>query len=327
MGWTNLELPLPYGVSLLSERLSAEGYATGAVINSRLAAVRFNLDQGFDEYRQVGLPPQDAGDDDVFPLTANLVTDEALGLIESARERPFFVLAHYTDPLPPWDVEDRFGDPDYMGPIEPGLSLREMLRLGPGLDAADRAALSALGDAALAQVDGQIGRLLEGLEARARAADTFVVVVGTSGVELFEHGELGTAKRLYDELVHVPWLLAGPGITPGLVEDPTSLIDVTPTLLELLHMRRAPRADGVSVLPGLAPPMRVLISETDRARELRAVVEGNWKLIHDRETGISELYDLLVDPGERTDLARRWPERVEVLLMTLAAWEESCAAE
>jgi arylsulfatase A-like enzyme len=327
IGWTDLALPLPYEADLISERLSAAGYATGAVVNSPLAAVRFNLDQGFDDYRQVGLPPEDADDDDVFPPSASEVTTATLELVEAAGARPFFVLAHYSDPLPPWDVPERFMDPGYVGPIEAGLSLREMLRLGPGLNSADQAALTALGDAALAGVDAEIGRLFEGLEARGRAADTYLVVVGTSGVELFEHGELGVAKRLYDELVHVPWLLAGPRIAPGLVEDPASLIDVTPTLLELLAQRPAPRADGVAVLPGLAPPARVLISETDRARALRAVVEGNWKLIHDRQTGASELYDLLVDPGERTDLARRRPEVVEALLGTLDAWELSCAAE
>lgn len=327
LGWTGLDVPLPYEATLLGERLGEEGYATGAVVNSRHVAARFNLDQGFDAYDEVGLVPVEATDDDAFPPTAAQVTDAALRLVDGAGARPFGLLVHYADALPPWDVPGAAIDPSYLGPIERGLSLRELLRLGPSLGGADLAALVALHDAAVAHVDHELGRLLRGLDERGRRVDTFVAVVATSGLELADHGELGNAKRLYDELVHVPWVLAGPNLEPDVLEDAASLIDVAPTLLELLGTRPLDRADGAPVLPHLAPPARLLVSETDRARSLRAVTIDRWKLIHDKERGTSELYDLLEDPGETRDLARQQPEQVEQLIEYLEAWEESCAAE
>lgn len=317
MGWTDLAGPLPYEVTLLPERLGAEGYASGAVVSHRHAAVRFNLDQGFGAYEEMGLASEEA--------TAPEVTDAALALVDAAGARPFCLLVHYADPLPPWDVPADVLDASYEGPVTAGLSLHDLMRLSPDLDPADLRALGALHDAAVAMVDHELGRLLEGLEARGRRADTFISVVATSGFERMEHGEVGTAKRLYDELVHVPWILAGPRLEPAVLRDAASLIDVTPTLLELLGAEPLPRADGAPVLPHLAPPERPLISETDRARSLRAVTIGRWKLIHDKQTGQSELYDLLEDPGETHDLAAQQPSQIKRLEAFLATWEKNCA--
>jgi len=152
LGWTGLDVPLPYEATLLAERLGEEGYATGAVVNSRHVAARFNLDQGFDAYEEVGFAPEEATDDDVFPPTSREVTDAALRLVDGAGARPFGLLVHYADALPPWDVRGAAIDPSYLGPIERGLSLRELLRLAPSFDEADLAALVALHEAAVAHV-------------------------------------------------------------------------------------------------------------------------------------------------------------------------------
>lgn len=326
LGWTDLDRPLPYGVTLLAEHLDAAGHATGAVVNHRFVAAPRNLDQGFDVFREVGLPPEEAGDEHVAPPSAHRVTEAALAILDGFGERPFLLLVHHADPLPPWSAPAPF-DADYVGPVEAGLSLRELLRIAPELNDADRNRLRDLHDASVTRVDAEVGRLLAGLEARGRAGDTYVSVVSTSGVELGEHGELGTAMRLYDELLHVPWILVGPRLAPDRFPGPTSLIDVAPTLLELVGCAPLPRADGVAALPGMEAGDRVLFSETDRARRLRAVVDRRWKLIRDEETGVRELYDLVDDPREARDLARRLPERVEALEAALEGWEAGLAAE
>lgn len=326
IGWTDLEHPLPYEATLLAERLRERGYTTAAVVNSRHACARLGFDQGFQTFDEVGVPPEEATDDDVFPPSTQAVTDTALSRLEEVGPKPFFLFVHYAGPLPPWPVGEERIDADYDGPVHAGLSLRELLALTSRLRAEDRRALAALHDAAVAEVDHAVGRLLAGLEARGRGGETYVAVVATSGLELADHGELGTAKRLYDELVYVPWILTGPGLEPAVLEDAASLIDVTPTLLELLGEKPLPRADGVAVLPELAPPERILVSETDRARSLRAVTLGRWKLIHDRETGRSELYNLYDDPKEQEDLARSRPNKVAELEARLAEWEASCGA-
>lgn len=327
MAWTDLERPLPYGVTLLPEHLAGAGYLTGAVVSHHHAAARFNLDQGFESYHEVGFESDGETDDGVAPSSAAQVTGRALSILASAGARPFCLLVHYADPLPPWDLPEEVLDPSYVGPVEAGLSMRDLTRVSRDLRPEDRSALARLHDASVAQVDSELGRLLEGLELQGRMEDTYVCVVATSGLELGDHGELGTAKRLYDELVHVPWVLAGPALAPTILEEAASLIDVTPTLLELLGAEPLPIADGAAVLPNRPPPERLLVSETDRARCLRAVTVDRWKLIHDQETGVSELYDLLSDPGETRDLAGKLPTEVDRLKAFLDRWEASLAVE
>ena len=93
--------------------------------------------------------------------------------------------------------------------------------------------------------------------------------------------------------------------------------------------RRRPRGadhDGVALQPLFvgddgAFPERSIFLEADHRNELRAVVRGRHKLIHDRGTGHAALYDLLADPGETLDVGDRSPEVRDRLLAELEAWE------
>jgi len=312
LGWTDLSKRLSHDAELISEALERRDYFTAAVVSHPFAAARFGLDQGFETYVEVG-------------SSAAEVCEASLSLLDSAGQRPFAMLAHFADPLPPWDSREPLVERDYAGPVRDARTLGELMELVPHLTEADRVALEVLHDDAIAAVDRQLGRLLEALAARGRLEDTYVVVVGISGTELGEHGELGSAKRLYDEVVHVPWILAGPRLSPGVVRGAVSLIDVSPTLLALLRVGDAGPFDGAVALPDLPVPARLLVCETDRARSLRAITDERWKLIRDQETGSCELYDLLADPEERTDLSARHAARVEALEAALEGWRRGLA--
>src|SRR5207253_8362385 len=130
--------------------------------------------------------------------------------------------------------------------------------------------------------------------------------------------------QLYDELLRVPLVIAGPGIVPGRVAEQAQGIDVFPTVSALLGLPPPPGLEGQNLLAARAA--RPAISETRNAigphgTEIRllSLRTPEWKLIHAPALGRSELYDLAHDPGEDDDPFGAVPSR-DALLETLEAW-------
>lgn len=177
----------------------------------------------------------------------------------------------------------------------------------------------------VALVDEQVGELRRVLTEAGEWDRTLVLLASDHGEGLGEHPRLpdNHGRFLYNALVHVPLALRIPGVAPGVVDVPVSLLDAYPTVLELLGVTPGP-SDGDSLLPLLvdgAPPSLV-----DRARPLPlnesdqfGVVAWPWKLVVRREDNLAELYDLSTDFGETVDLAAREPTRVTELLELYAA--------
>ncbi|MEE8467452.1 MAG: sulfatase [Planctomycetota bacterium] len=314
---TDLQAPLTSAVSLLPERAREVGYSTAAVVSHDFVSARWRLDQGFEDFFEV------QSEDPAQP-TSSAVTDAALGLLDQLGKGPFLLLVHYADPLPDWlEIAGfSFADPTYQGAVVAGTPHGSLLRRLAKMDAQDRAQVVAHYDAEVAYTDRQVGRLLDGLRARGRDADTLVVLTSTHGMELFDHGELGDAKTLYDELVHVPLVMAGPGVEPGEESAAVSLIDLAPTLAASMGLEPDLAVEGVAFWGAEVPAQRELFSETDRARSLRSVTTGRWKLVHDLQRGTLQLYDLAADPEELDDLAPDGLGPVEELEASLRRWEQ-----
>ena len=183
------------------------------------------------------------------------------------------------------------------------LIVRDLLRGRQTWNEADLAQLRAHYDSELAYVDAQVGRLLAGLTDRGLRANTLIVLTSTHGMQLFDHGGLGDSQSLHDELIHVPLLLSGPGVDPGLNEVAASLIDLAPTLCAYLDLEIPPEMEGRPVQTLPVRGNRILFSETDRIRRRRAAMDARYKVISDLESGDLRMYDLLEDPGETRDLA------------------------
>jgi len=177
-------------------------------------------------------------------------------------------------------------------------------------------------------VDRQIGRLMAGLEERGLLRDTLVVFFSDHGEGLGNHNHVGHISQLYDSLIHVPLIFSWPERLPeGVVIDaPVSLIDVFPTIAELMALDGPGRPSGaslVSLMRGESPPARPVIAATYRPESFsdkRAIVADGFKYIHswrdDQEK--EELYDVVNDPGELTNLAESRPEVLERLRNDLA---------
>src|SRR5262249_2341812 len=136
---------------------------------------------------------------------------------------------------------------------------------------------------------------------------TVIVVTADHGEEFMEHGLLLHRAHLYDELLHVPLVIAGPGILPGRRTDQVQGIDLFPTLAELLGFDVPADRPGHSLLA--EGPERPAVCETDGLAnngtrvDLVAVRRAAWQLIYAPARSSAELSDLGADPGEHTPLA------------------------
>jgi len=317
---------LPESVETLGEILLAEGFATGAVVSHNLIGTRQRFDQGFEVFHE----DQAKGHHHV---STEGVTSRALEVLEqmTGGERPFFLFVHYFDPHYDYMPHPEYGwAPKRVGRLRAGQMAKRATELDPPPNAEEVAFLEALYDEEVRFTDDGIGRLLSALREGGHFDDTVIALTADHGEEFYDRGCLGHTRTLYDELVRVPLLLREPGRRGGgrRIEAPVSLVSLTPTLLELLAVdvgdRRfeAPSIAGLVLgSPGASAIEHSIHTEVDftpgsanvnrcppTRADLRAVISGRYKLIHDRLAERYELYDLEADPAERRDLAAVRPE-------------------
>jgi arylsulfatase A-like enzyme/Tfp pilus assembly protein PilF len=283
----------------LAEMMRGRGYRTAGFVSAFVLDSRWGIHQGFDRYFDdfdLSKFEKAAGMDAIQRPGAETV-DEALRWLPEDRSRPFFAWVHLYDPHAPYTPPAAFAD------------------LYP------RTASGAY-DAEIAATDVQVGRLLDALEAAGQLANTVVAVLADHGEMLGEHGEPTHGFFIYDAAVHIPLILAGPGIPAVVVADQVRIVDVMPTALELLGVAPPAAVQGVSLLP-LARGQRLDLqaySESWYPRyhygwsELVSVQDGRFKLIRAPRP---ELYDLTQDPGELVDLSGRDARRTSGLRQSL----------
>ena len=152
------------------------------------------------------------------------------------------------------------------------------------------------------------------------------MVTADHGEEFQEHGRLTHGSQLYDESIHVPLVITGPGIAAAERADVAQGIDLFPTLAALLGLEVPPGLPGRDLLATRVDTPA--ISETARGiapggapMDLVAVRTARWKLIRVPSPPHVELYDLAADPGEHAD--RHGTASATALEDVLARWEGS----
>jgi arylsulfatase A-like enzyme len=138
-----------------------------------------------------------------------------------------------------------------------------------------------------------------------------------------EHGRLRHATTLYDELLRVPLLVHVPGVTPQRVTAPVSLMDLGPTVLDLMGQSTPGHFLGQSLVPylrGLEPVLSRPIVAEGRGKQALLLPDGR-KVIVDNRSYTLELYDLGADPGEEHNLADDGAQIAEPLGLLRAFFE------
>lgn len=154
--------------------------------------------------------------------------------------------------------------------------------------------------------DAQIGRLLIALDESGHRDDTIVVVWGDHGWHLGEKGITGK-NTLWDRGTKVPLIFAGPGITPGQqCNQPAELLDIYPTLIELAGLTERDDLEGLSLTAQLkdASTKRERPAVTSHNQGNHAVRSEKWRYITYAD-GSEELYDMVKDPNEWTNVAAK----------------------
>jgi arylsulfatase A-like enzyme/Tfp pilus assembly protein PilF len=289
----------------LAEVLREKGLRTGGFVGSFVLDRRWGIAQGFERFfDEFDLDRfKDSPSMDAIQRPGSEVVDKALAWLGTERERPFFAWVHLYDAHTPYEAPEPY---------------RSQFPK----------TLHGAYDAEIAYTDAQVGRLLDSLDQDGRLAETLVVVVGDHGEMLGEHGEQTHGFFIYEAATHVPLIMAGPGVPARAIPDQVRLVDVMPSVLELLGVAPPKVVQGVSLMP-LARGARLgLIAHSESWypryhygwSELRSVQDGRFKLIHAPRP---ELYDLQSDPREAKDRAGEDRARVDTLARALEAIEAS----
>ncbi len=279
-----------------------------------------------------------AASGEIGAAKGSLTRDLALALLEDleVQERPWFFFLHFMDPHQPYEPDPSVAGrltrglempPSYRGQ-DPGSLLMArtiMADLQLGKEEARAAAeyLHKVYQEEVLFMDECVGRVL----AKAEAAGRPLVVVFTSdhGEQFGEHDLMIHNNSVYEPLLRVPFLLAGPGVPPGPLPVRPHLEDLLPTLLGLCGLPVPAGVEGRDLLAllrqggGEPEGGRVYVGTSP---EEMAVYQGDWKLIlRYRDLGSPEvvleprsLYRLDRDPGETKNLLETEPEMAGRLL-------------
>ena len=312
----------------VAETLQDAGVRTLAVANNPYLALSFGMARGFDRY------DLDLGPPGGSPPRAEEVVERALALVDEVKGQPFFLVVHLFDPHADYDAPPPFRhtftasiQSVFTLPVEDGLDIRRRSR---DLEPQDRAFVAAAYDEEIAYTDAQLGVLRDGLAARGMLETSLLIFTSDHGEELFEHGSFMHGHAMWQELLHVPFIMWGPGVAPGRESVPVSLVDIAPTVLEWVGLTPPFPFDGHSLWPtlsaGASLPTRTLFSEEIHSggpNPQSAVVHWPHKLIVNHQDGLIEAFDLAQDPHERTNLAGEARATTDALIAHLCRHQQA----
>jgi arylsulfatase A-like enzyme len=352
MGWFTIPSPFALrrqvtGVLLgegptLAERLAGLGYRTAGIHSNPLLSRLFGYGRGFELF-----------DDDLFladralpawlqrwayrvpqlfrvsgHLAARAVNDKAMRWL-AARPSPFFLWLHYMDTHGPYCSRPELS---YVRRLRAQLLYQKAVSRPAAVTAAERAQLIEDYRGQVTYMDDQIGALLDGLAATGRLDDTLVVLTADHGEEFGEHGRYSHHSTLFETLLRVPLLLRLPGARHAgrVIDTPVALLQVLPTVLDVVGAPVPDGLDGTSLLPlmdgSAATGLDWIVSEAKAfPGDKAAIRSGPWKLIVDRRRAERTLYQVERDPDERTDalaeapaIAQRWEAQLDAMMPVLA---------
>lgn len=316
-------------VRTLAELLRNAGWKTAAFTAGGPMHSSRGFDRGFDVYRNSKQLPR------------------ALEWLDAnAGSGRFFVFFHtyeVHDPYtPPAKLVREFA-PDYQGPLVDAV---ERIRSGVGgweqahklfwesLDRNDPRAvtfLQRLYDAGIRNMDrGTLTQLLDALDRLGVANDTLVVFTSDHGEAFGEHGRF-LHDDLYEGTLHVPLILRWPAGLPAgrRVAGRARLLDLMPTILDLVHVPAPPQTQGLSLAP-LARGDGGALPDVVPSEHGPALAPVTTSVRRDDHTllriGDDEaLFDLDSDPGERHNVLTMQPEAGATMRDALATWRTACA--
>lgn len=284
----------------LQGRLRAQGFRTALFSANNWLSPEVGMRRDWDTYQlQHGAP-------------AEVQVDRAIQWLGQHANDDVFLVLHLMDAHQPYREPPAYrrlfaGDP--VAPL--GEEVRDRLALAGLTVPAARQYVIDRYDNNLRYVDDSLRKLFTALDRW-----DIVMLFSDHGEEFWDHGSFGHGHTLYEELMRVPLIVRAPGLTPRRVSEPVSLLDLTPTLLDLLR-RPVKGLDGQSLVPLLRGDPSARARFAQRALPMGWPLYGTvrWGALTGQRKystlGSQEfLYDLARDPKERINQAsgRSWAE-------------------
>jgi arylsulfatase A-like enzyme/Tfp pilus assembly protein PilF len=298
----DFQVPLAQDLPYASAILRKHGYRTSAFVGAMVldphAGFARGFDRGFDTY-DAGFHQAHPGEDRYHSMErrGGEVVAHALAWLNQHPRDPFFMWLHLYDAHDPYDPPEPYKSKYPAAPY----------------------------DGEIAYVDSAVGKFLNDLRTRGLYDGALIAVMADHGEALGEHGEDTHGFFLYDETIHVPLVIKLPGAgsagkdsagkdLPGKrIEDRVGLVDVLPTVLQVLKIPVPPEVQGESLLSMLtlksapeASSDRPAYAETDYPQRtygwspLRALRTGKYLYI---KAPRQELYDQSADRKAEHDLS------------------------
>jgi arylsulfatase A-like enzyme len=340
------ELRRVFDYVFAGDHISVQGQEADAELD---AAIRWGREHCWGQQHHYGTNPHAAE-----KSVTHVLCREACEYVRGSGEEPYFLWLSIPDPHTPYQVSEPYAslyDPAAVpAPIADSLEgkperqrVAHLMDFNHERDAGHWRRLRAIHYGMINQVDDGLARLFEALEASGRRENTIVVFTSDHGDSMGDHGIIQKQNFFYDSFCRIPLIVRAPGraVVGETREGPVSLVDLTPTLLELAGVDAPHGVQGTSLVPALAgqaeaapgyvviesgeagqpPTLADIHDEAGRLvdkgtsfawcafREAwlgrgRCLCDGRWKLAM-YATGEGELYDLERDPDEVENLYGR----------------------
>ncbi|WP_458208754.1 sulfatase family protein [Haladaptatus sp. NG-SE-30] len=278
-------------------------------------------------------------------VPAETVTDRAIEYVDEHATEPFFLYTQFWDPHTPYQRQDeeiaRFRDGDLPPhPTDEQVDAHQEWDAWHSAtqeaidDREDLAETLAHYDAEIRHVDHHVGRLLDALRRHNLYDETLVVLTADHGEEFGEHGLYREHWSTYDGTQRVPLLIKPPADAAselGSRDQLVTNVDLAPTIAEYAGVDSPVGWQGISLRPVMAD------SNADWRDEIvvdhglytaqRAIRTNRWKLVRTYHPGMwagvlpeRQLFDLVADPWEQTNVAADNPDVVSNLETRMDTW-------
>lgn len=340
---------VPEGAITLPERLASSGYDTAAVVANPLLFEGSGFDRGFRRYEVAthAKGRKTMRGDDVVRLTRELLSGDL--------EEPFFLWVHLYDPHYPYRPPLRHHQKGQVA-VSERMVEDYRSRQPRGAETASEEDVHILEkviqkyDGEVAYADAALGDILTALEDKGYLDRTICAVTADHGEGLFSHAEIqsdgdrtklglyiGHGDHMYEEALHIPLVLAGPGVAVG--ETSSELVENTDLYATLLAASGNEGDAGTSGqdLLGERPGRSAVFSFGTRNHAVRTrqgmklifpvkTVEDTERvsrpvLLAENKEDFAELFDLREDPDERRQVWRKQPDKASFLLDLLRRWQ------
>lgn len=264
------------------------------------------------------------------------VVDWAIAELQKERKKPLFLAVGIFRPHIPWYAPDEYFDLYPLNEVElpkvrrddlddcPQPAVRQVRRSWQQWMIKNDLWRSAVQSylASISFADAQVGRLLDALQRSPYAENTIVVLWSDHGMHIGEK-EQWEKFTLWEESTRVPLIVVAPGITSPNTrsEQPVSLIDVYPTLVELCRLPKRDDLEGLSLAAQIKDPQakRAQPAITTWGRNNHAIRTERWRYIR-YANGDEELYDHAEDPDEFFNHVSREQDESQIVISKLKRW-------